>query len=65
MGNRKAGEILVVICADAPWRFEIDPESGEPLESCAYSKLTQLGYTSDSLESAGDKDDTSINFFTA
>ena len=62
MDNRKADEILTVICAEAPWCFEIDPESGEPLGSCVYSKLIQLGYTSDSLESADDKDPTSINF---
>ena len=55
MDNRKADEIPMAICAEAPWCFEIDPESGEPLESCVYSKLTQLGYTSDSLAIADGK----------
>ena len=62
MDNKKADAILMVICAEAPGCFEIDPESGEPLGSCFYSKLIQLGYTSDSLESADDKDPTSINY---
>ena len=64
MDNRKTDAILMVICAEAPGCFEIDPESGEPLERCVYSKLIQLGYTSDSPASAGEKDATSINFFT-
>ena len=62
MENRKADGILMVICAEAPGCFEIDPESGEPLESCAYSKLIKLGYTSDSLASADGKDAASINY---
>ena len=62
MDNRKAGEILMAICAGAPGCFEIDAWSGEPLESCVYSKLTQLWYTSDSLASADGGDSTSINF---
>ena len=61
MDNRKAGEILMAICAEAPGCFEIDPESLGPLGSCVYSELTQLGYTSDGLESADGKDATSIN----
>ena len=62
MDNRKADGIPMVICAAAPGCFEIDPESGEPLESFAYWELTQLGYTSASLASAGGKGATSINF---
>ena len=61
MGNRKEDGIPMAICAEAPGRFEIDPESVEPLGRCGYSKLIQLGYTSDSLASAYEKDDTSIN----
>ena len=62
MDNRKADGIRAVICAEAPGCIEIDPESEESLGSCVYSKLIQLGYTSDSLASAGDKDATSINY---
>ena len=59
---RESDETLMDICAEAPGCFEIDPESGEPLESCVYSELIQLGYTSDSLASADGKDSASINY---
>ena len=57
-------EILMAICAEAPGWFEIDPESGEPMETCAYSKLMQLGYSSQSLARADGKDGKSINYLS-
>ena len=65
MDNRKSDDVAMVTCSESPWCFEIDPDSGEPLESCFYSELINLGYTSDSLASADDKDSASIVFFTA
>ena len=63
MGNRRSGDVLMVICSEISWCFEIDPDSGGHLESCAYSKLINLGYNSDSLPCAGGKDTESIVFF--
>ena len=57
-------ETLMAICAEAPGCFEIDPESGEPMGNCVYSKLIQLGYPSKPLGSADGKDGQSINIFT-
>ena len=62
MDNRKSGVALAVICSESPGCFEIDPDSGEPLGSFVYSELISLCYTSDSLESADDKDSASIVF---
>ena len=59
--GQTSGETLMAICAESPGRFGIYPESGEPLEGYLYSELTLLGYTSDALESSGDKDGNSIN----
>ena len=59
---RESDETLMAICAEAPGCFEIDPESGEPMANCAYSKLIQLGYSIASLESADKKDGPSINY---
>ena len=54
------------ICAAVQGRFEIDLETGGgPHGNCVYSKLTQSGYTSDSLASAEEKDIRSINFSKA
>ena len=55
-------ETLMAICAKAPGCFEIDPESGDPMETCVYSKLIQLGYSSQSLASADEKDGQSMNY---
>ena len=60
MDRPKYDDVLMVICSESPGCFEIEPESGEPLESCVYSELINLGYTSDSLASADDKDSESI-----
>ena len=57
-----SGETLMDICDEAPGCFEIDTESGEPMETCVYSKLIQLGYASQSLASAGEKDGQSTNY---
>ena len=53
---------LMAICAEAPWCFGIDPESGDQMETCVYSKLIQLGYSSQSSESAGGGDGRSANY---
>ena len=60
MDRPKYGDVLMVICSESPVCFEIEPESGEPLESCVYSKLINLGYTSDSLACDDDKGSESI-----
>ena len=52
----------MAICAEAPWCFEIDPESGEPQRNCVYSKLPILGYTSNSSASADGEDGGSTNY---
>ena len=62
MDIRKAGGSLMVICGEALGRFEIDPESVGPLQSCVYSRLIRLGYNSDSLASAVDKHSASVNY---
>ena len=59
---QESDETPMAIFAEAPWFFEIDPESGEPMANCAYSKLIQLGYSIASLESADKKDGPSINY---
>ena len=59
---QRSGETLMSICDEAPGCFEIDTESGEPMEACVYSKLIQLGYTRQSLASAGAKDGHSMNY---
>ena len=51
--NQESDETLMAICAEAPGCFEIDPESGGPMENCVYSKLIQLGYSSTSSARAG------------
>ena len=61
-GIQESGETLMSICAEAPGCFEIDTESGEPMGTCVYSKLIQLGYTSQSLESADGTDGHSMNY---
>ena len=60
--NQESGETLMDICAEAPGWFGIDPESGEPMGNCVYSKLTQSGYSSTSLASADGEDGQSINY---
>ena len=53
--NQGADETLMDICAEAPGCFEIDPESGDPMGTCVYPKLIQLGYSSQSSVSADAK----------
>ena len=53
---------LMAICAEAPGCLEIDPASGDPVETCVYSKLIQLGNSSQSLASSGEKDGQSTNY---
>ena len=60
--NQESAETLMAICAEAPWFFEIDPESGDPMGNCVYSKLIQLVYAITSLASADGKDGQSINY---
>ena len=36
-------ETLMSIGAETQGRFEIDAESGEPMGTCVYAKLIQLG----------------------
>lgn len=62
MGSVKSDEILMVICSETPWSFETEPESGELLESCFYSELANLGYTSNSLSIADERDTPSIDY---
>ena len=50
------------ICAETQGCLESDPETSEPAENCAYSKLIAAGFSSDILCSAGEKDSNSINF---
>ena len=50
------------ICAETPGCFEMDAESGEPMETCVYAKLIQLGYASQSLASADEKGGLSMNY---
>ena len=60
--NLKSDEILMNLCSSAQGCFEIDLDTNEPHGNCVYSELTQAGYTSDSLCSAGEKDFNSINY---
>ena len=53
---------LMSICAETQGRFEMDAESSEPMETCVYAKLMQLGHASQSLDSAGEKDGLSTNY---
>ena len=53
---------LMDICAEEPGCFEIEPESGDPMETCVYSKLIQLWYSIHSLASADGKDGQSTNY---
>ena len=59
---QESDETLMAICAEASGCFEIDPESGDPIGNCVYSKLIQLGRSSASLASADAKDGQSINY---
>ena len=59
---RESDETLMAICAEAPGCFEIDPESGEPMANCVYSKLIQLGYSSTAFACSGGGDGGSINY---
>ena len=60
--NQESEETLMAICAESQGRIEIYPESGEPVGNCDYSKLIQLGYSSNSLASADEGDGQSINY---
>ena len=55
-------ETLMSICAETQGRFEMDAESGDPNGTFACARLIQLGYTSQSLDSAGEKDGLSMNY---
>ena len=55
-------ETLMYICAETQGRFDMEAESGEPNGTFAYARLIQLGYTSQSLGSAGEKDGLSMNY---
>ena len=59
---QRSGETLMSICDEAPGCFEIDTESGEPMGTFVYSKIIQLGYKSQSLESADGEDGRSMNY---
>ena len=62
MENHRPDDFIMAIFSEISGRFEIDPDSGGPLESCAYSKLINLRRISDSLASAGGGDSGSIVF---
>ena len=49
-------ETLMSIGVETHGRFAMDPESGEPNGNCVFSRLSQAGYTSASLASAGERD---------
>ena len=57
-------ETLMSICAETQGFFEMDAESGEPMETWVYAKLIQLGYASQSLASADEKDGLSMNYLS-
>ena len=59
---KEPGGTLASICSEAPGCFEIDIEPGEPMGNCDYAKLIQLGYTSNSLESADGEGGHSMNY---
>ena len=59
---QESGETLMSICAEVPGCFEIDTESGGPMETCVYSELIQLGYAIHSSASADEKDGRSMNY---
>ena len=50
------------ICAESPGCFEVDNESGEPMETFVYAKLIQLGCASQSLARSGEEDGLSMNY---
>ena len=50
------------ICAETQGFLEIDPDTSDPLENCAYSKLVAAGFSSDILCSAGEREAQYINF---
>ena len=50
------------ICAETQGRFELDPESTEPNENCAFSRLIQAGYNCSSLASSDERGALSIGF---
>ena len=55
-------EALMSICAETQGCFEMDDGSGEPNETCVYSRLIQLGHASQSLASSDEKDGLSMNY---
>ena len=55
---------LMSICAETPGCFEMDAESGEPMETCVYPKFIQLGRKSQSLDSAEEKEGLSTNYLS-
>ena len=56
------GETLMSICAETQGCFEMEAESGEPMETCVYAKLIQLGRTIQSLASADEQGGPSMNY---
>ena len=50
------------ICGESTGRFEIDPESGEPMGTFCFWKLIRLGCPINSSASAVGGDDQSINY---
>ena len=57
-------ETLMSICAETPWCFEMDAESGEPMGTFACQKLIQLGCAIQSLDSADEKGGLSMDYLS-
>ena len=58
----KQDEVRMNICAETQGCFEMDPDTNEPQENCAYSKLILAGFHSDILCSEDERDANSINY---